>query len=178
MSDAPIRIKRYPNRRFYASHSSSYVSLPEIEELVRSGKDVEIVDSQTGEDLTRVVLMQVIAERHPDKMAMFPAAMLHAMLRANDMVSGFLQDYFRNALSYLDYLHRHGTTSPLQPAQWMKAWLEHWSRPNDSASQPPGTTPHPPDDAAQNDAGQDVAARLRQLEKRIAQLERERPPDA
>jgi polyhydroxyalkanoate synthesis repressor PhaR len=173
MSDAPIRIKRYPNRRFYASHSSSYVSLPEIEEFVRSGMDVEIVDSQTGEDLTRAVLMQVIAERHPEKMAMFPAAMLHAMLRANDVVSGFLQDYFRNALSYLDYLHRHGTTSPLQqPMHWMKAWLDQWSRSSDAGSQSP-KPPTPPDDASE-----DYAARLRQLEERISQLERERTPDA
>jgi polyhydroxyalkanoate synthesis repressor PhaR len=172
MSDAPIRIKRYPNRRFYASHSSSYVSLPEIEELVRSGRDVEIIDSQTGEDLTRAVLMQVIAERHPDKMAMFPSAMLHAMLRANDVVSGFLQDYFRNALSYLDYLHRHGTTSPLQqPVHWMKAWLEHWSRPNDAAAEM-AEAPSPLAEITQ-----DYADRLRQLEQRIAQLERERPPE-
>jgi polyhydroxyalkanoate synthesis repressor PhaR len=172
MSDAPIRIKRYPNRRFYASHSSSYVSLPEIEELVRSGKNVEIVDSQTGEDLTCGVLMQVIAERHPDKMAMFPSAMLHAMLRANDVVTDFLQDYFRNALSYLDYLHRHGTANPLQqPMHWMKAWLEHWSRRVDSTTEPSGPE-------APADTEQDYADRLRQLEQRIAQLEQERLRDA
>jgi polyhydroxyalkanoate synthesis repressor PhaR len=172
MSDSPICIKRYPNRRFYASHSSSYVSLPEIEELVRSGKNVEIVDSQTGEDLTRAVLMQVIAERHPDKMAMFPSAMLHSMLRANDAVSGFLQDYFRNALSYLDYLHRHGTTTPLQqPVHWMKAWLESWSGANDASGEPPNAA-QPPVETAQ-----DYSNRLRELEQRIAQLERERPPE-
>ena len=55
----PIRIKRYPNRRFYASHTSKYVSLPEIEQLIRDGVNVEIVDSQTGEDITRVILMQI-----------------------------------------------------------------------------------------------------------------------
>jgi hypothetical protein len=54
----------------------------------------------------------------------------------------------------------------------MKAWLEHWSRPNDSELQAPGATPQPLDDA-----GQDYAARLRQLEERIAQLEQERSPN-
>ena len=81
MADESIRIKRYPNRRFYASHTSKYVSLPEIEEMIAGGLTVEIVDSQTGEDITRSVLVQIIAERHPDKMAMFPSAMLHACSR-------------------------------------------------------------------------------------------------
>ena len=97
MADEPIRIKRYPNRRFYASHTSKYVSLTEIEQMICDGATVEIVDSQTGEDLTRAVLVQIIAERHPDKIAMFPTAMLHSILRANDVMVDFLHDYFRNS---------------------------------------------------------------------------------
>jgi polyhydroxyalkanoate synthesis repressor PhaR len=168
--EAPIRIKRYPNRRFYASHTSSYVSLAEIEDLVHSGKDVEIIDSQSGEDITRAVLVQMIAERHPDKMAMFPTAMLHAMLRANDMMAGFLQDYFRNSLAYLDYLHRHGSSAPLaQPVHWMKAWLESWSKPTRDAEH---ASPSAEDEAV-GDAHA-FSQRMRQLEERIALLEKER----
>ncbi|HMP05880.1 MAG TPA: polyhydroxyalkanoate synthesis regulator DNA-binding domain-containing protein [Lacipirellulaceae bacterium] len=170
MPDSPIRIKRYPNRRYYASHTSSYLSLAEIEELVRNGHDVEIVDSQSGEDLTRGVLLQMIAENHPDKMAMIPSAMLHAMLRANDVMTGFLRDYFRNALSYLEYLHRHGSSEALvQPVHWMKAWLETWSRPLQSSEPPPDAPPPaPPGDE------EHMAARLRELEERIQQLEHRR----
>lgn len=167
MPEKPIRIKRYPNRRFYASHTSSYLSLAEIENLVRSGKDVEIVDSQTGDDITRAVLVQMIAEGHPDKMAMFPSAMLHAMLRANDVMTGFLRDYFRNSLAYLDYLQQHGASGSLgQPAHWMKAWLESWSKP----------TRGPDGHAAKVEAteGDEIAARMRRLEERIAMLEAER----
>jgi polyhydroxyalkanoate synthesis repressor PhaR len=164
--EAPIRIKRYPNRRFYASHTSSYLSLADIEELVRSGQDVEIVDSQTGEDLTRAILVQVIAEKHPDKMAMFPSAMLHAMLRANDLMTSFLQDYFRNSLAYLDYLQQHGASGALaQPVHWMKAWLERWSKPSgaaDGADEP--TEEH------QGDTH--IAEQIRRLEERIATLEK------
>jgi polyhydroxyalkanoate synthesis repressor PhaR len=165
--ESPIRIKRYPNRRFYASHTSSYLSLGEIEELVRSGKDVEIVDSQSGDDITRSVLVQMIAEGHPEKMAMFPSAMLHAMLRANDMMNGFLRDYFRNSVAYLYYLQQHGAAGSLaQPVHWMKAWLESWSKPaHDSGDQ-----------AANREAGDGdkIAQRIRQLEERIATLESER----
>jgi polyhydroxyalkanoate synthesis repressor PhaR len=185
--EGPIRIKRYPNRRFYASHTSSYLALADIEKLVREGADVEIVDSQTGEDLTRPILVQIIAERHPDKMAMFPAAMLHAMLRANDVVSGFLQDYFRNSLAYLDYLQRHGSSGPLaQPVHWMKAWLERWSKPAGHESAAEATAAATAELGPRHEQSMDMppmeglgerdamAARMHQLEERIAMLERER----
>lgn len=173
MSD-PIRIKRYPNRRFYAGHTKSYVSMADIEALIRNGANVEIVDSQTGEDLTRQLLVQIIAERHPEKMAMFPTAMLHAMLRANDAVASFLQDYFRNSLAYLDYLHQHGAAGTLtQPVHWMKAWLDRWSQPADKGD----SDSREPRDAA-GDAGPALLERISQLEDRIAELERDRDRSA
>ena len=108
MSTEPVRIKRYPNRRYYATHTSRYISLPEIEQLIRNGATVEIVDSQTGEDLTRPILVQIIAEMHPEKIALFPSAMLHSMLRANKVMAEFLQAYFRASLTHLEQLQKHG----------------------------------------------------------------------
>jgi len=170
MADAPIRIKRYPNRRFYASHTSKYVSLTDIEQLIREGRTVEIVDSQTGEELTRAVLVQIISERHPDKIAMFPPAMLHSILRANDVMSNFLHDYFRNSLAYLDYFQKHGASEPLpQPMHWMKAWLDNWS------AVPPG---NPGNGAAAEQADVEnentLQERIARLERRIIELEEER----
>ncbi len=120
-----IQIKRYPNRRYYARNTSQYVSLKEIEELVQNGATVEIRDSQSGENLTRTVLTQIIMERQPDKMSLFPADMLHFIVRSNDAMSGFLRDYFHHSLTYLDYLQRHSTATPFrQPMHWVKAWLD------------------------------------------------------
>jgi polyhydroxyalkanoate synthesis repressor PhaR len=161
VSDEHIRIKRYPNRRFYASHTSKYVSLPEIEALIRDGATVEIVDSQTGDDLTRAVLVQIIAEHHPDKIDMFPPAMLHSILRANDVMVDFLRDYFRNSLAYLDYFQKHGTSSSFEePMPWMKAWLDNW--PIKPAATSPGV-----DES-------ELVERIGRLEQRIAELECER----
>jgi polyhydroxyalkanoate synthesis repressor PhaR len=166
MSTEPIRIRRYPNRRFYATHTSRYISQPEIEKLIRDGATVEISDSQTGEDLTRSVLMQIIAERHPEKIAMFPSAMLHSILRANDVVSDYWREYFRHALAYLDHLQKQGATSPLQqPMHWMKPWLDAWLKPPYANSAPQS---EPPSSA---DAGSDIAERIARLESRIAELE-------
>jgi len=170
VANEPVRIKRYPNRRFYASHTSKYVSLTEIEKLICDGMTVEIIDSQTEEDLTRAVLVQIIAERHPDKIALFPPAMLHSMLRANDVMTEFLHDYFRNSLAYLDYFQKHGATGPLQqPMHWMKAWLDNWS------AEKPGNPGTGEAATRATDAGdQALHERIARLERRIAELEEER----
>jgi polyhydroxyalkanoate synthesis repressor PhaR len=166
MSSEPVRIKRYPNRRFYASNTSRYVSLPEIEQMIRDGATVEIVDSQTGEDLTGTVLVQIIAERHPDKIAIFPAAMLHSILRANDVMADFLREYFRNSIAYLESLQKHGAPLPFeQPMQWMKSWLEQWPVPASAKS-----APNLPVQASSDDE-RELAERIARLEKRLAELE-------
>lgn len=125
MTDGPVLIKRYPNRRYYARNTSKYVSLKEIEEMVKQGQTIEIRDSQTGDDMTQAVLTQIIMERHPERMALFPSDMLHYILRSNDVMLAFLGDYFRHSLTYLDYLQRHSpTATTLVPMNWVKAWLE------------------------------------------------------
>jgi polyhydroxyalkanoate synthesis repressor PhaR len=162
MSEGPIQITRYPNRRFYARNESKYISLQGIEELVRSGQDVEIHDSQTDEDLTRCVLTRIIMERQPEKMRLFPTAMLHFIVRSNEMTSDFLRDYFRHALPYLEYLHRHSAAamSLAQPMHWVKAWLDSIPRLRETNSPKPAA-----DDAAQ------LARRVAELEARLRQLE-------
>jgi polyhydroxyalkanoate synthesis repressor PhaR len=169
MSTEPIRIKRYPNRRFYASHTSRYVSLPEIEQMIRNGATVEIIDSQTGDDITRSVLVQIIAEKHPEKIAMFPAAMLHSILRANDVMTEYLREYFRNSLAYLEYFQKHGASVSFeQPTHWMKAWLDNWP------SQPTAKRAPKTDDNAAPADDREIAERIARLEERIAELEAER----
>jgi polyhydroxyalkanoate synthesis repressor PhaR len=169
MSAEPIRIKRYPNRRYYATHTSRYISLPEIEQIIRDGATVEIVDSQTGDDLTRAILVQIIAEMHPEKIAMFPSAMLHSMLRANKVMSEFLQAYFRNSLTYLEELQKHGAAGSLkQPMQWMKAWFESLPTPPNAKGAPKSKGK-----AASNE-NRGIAKRIARLEERIAELEAER----
>jgi len=173
MAGTPIQIKRYPNRRYYARHTSQYVSLREIEELVESGETVEIRDSQTSEDLTRAVLAQIILERQPDKMSLFPADLLHFIVRSNDAMSGFLRDYFRHSLTYLDYLQRHSTAVPFhQPMHWVKAWLDGIV-PQPSPDQETRETPADPDTGATAD--HQLAQRVRELEERLRKLESPEP---
>ncbi|MFV2066791.1 MAG: polyhydroxyalkanoate synthesis regulator DNA-binding domain-containing protein [Pirellulales bacterium] len=163
MPEERLLIKRYPNRRFYARHLSKYVTLEEIEQLIDDGRTVEIRDSQTGKDLTRAVLAQIIMERQPEKMALFPSAMLHSIVRANDLMSDFLKGYFRDSLTYLEYLQQHGSANPMaQPTHWIKAWFEGLGAAPGERSSPAATS------AA--DAGE-LPQRVEELEQRIRELE-------
>lgn len=188
MSTATVSIKRYPNRRYYSRNSSKYVSLQEIEEMIQAGQTVDIRDSQTGEDLTRAVLTQIIIERQPDKMLLFPTDMLHCILRSNDMMAGFLRDYFGHSLTYLNYLQRHSSTATTlaDPMHWVKAWMESIANgtpagdaspaSNGPVSAEPLLNDPAPSGAVGETSGLEVRAtqlaeRVEQLEARLRQLE-------
>jgi polyhydroxyalkanoate synthesis repressor PhaR len=59
-------LKKYPNRRIYDTETSKFVTLPEIRQMVMDRISLKIVHSKTGTDLTRSVLMQIIAEMEAD----------------------------------------------------------------------------------------------------------------
>ena len=58
----PLLIKRYASRRLYNTETSDYVTLEDIAAFIRDGREVQIVDLKSGDDLTRQYLLQIIAE--------------------------------------------------------------------------------------------------------------------
>ena len=61
-TDKPLLIKRYASRRLYNTETSDYVTLDDIATFIRDGREVQIVDLKSGDDLTRQYLLQIIAE--------------------------------------------------------------------------------------------------------------------
>jgi polyhydroxyalkanoate synthesis repressor PhaR len=59
---AKVTIKKYANRRLYDTESSSYITLDRLAAMVREGREFEVVDAKTGEDITRQVLTQIIVD--------------------------------------------------------------------------------------------------------------------
>ncbi|OIO94833.1 MAG: hypothetical protein AUK03_06165 [Anaerolineae bacterium CG2_30_64_16] len=91
-------IKRYSNRKLYDTDGRHYVSLDSIAALIREGEDVRVVDHETGEDLTTVILTQIIVEQERKRAGFLPRAVLTGLIRAGgDTVS----------------VLRHGLTAPL-----------------------------------------------------------------
>jgi len=99
-----VVIKKYGNRRLYDTSASRYVNLDEIAEMVRNGKDVQVIDAKTGEDLTRATLMQVIAEDSKDQQAGLPLELIRQLIMASDHVGReFIMWYLKSGF---DNYHR------------------------------------------------------------------------
>jgi polyhydroxyalkanoate synthesis repressor PhaR len=74
-------IKKYPNRRLYDTEESRYITLAEVKELVMRAIPFKVVDSQTEDDITRTILLQIIMEQEAGGSPMFTAAMLERFIR-------------------------------------------------------------------------------------------------
>jgi polyhydroxyalkanoate synthesis repressor PhaR len=75
-------LKKYPNRRLYDTHLSSYITLADVKAMVLSAETFEVRDAKTGEDLTRSILLQIILEEEGSGgVPMFSASMLAQVIR-------------------------------------------------------------------------------------------------
>jgi polyhydroxyalkanoate synthesis repressor PhaR len=74
-------IKRYSNRKLYDTKDSSYVTLNQIAEMIRSGEDVQIIDNATKEDKTDVTLALIISEELKARPRGIPLGTLKALIR-------------------------------------------------------------------------------------------------
>jgi len=77
---APIKIKKYANRRLYNTATSSYVTLDTLCQMVKEGKDFEVSDAKTGEDITRSVLTQIIVEEEAKGENLLPIGFLRQLI--------------------------------------------------------------------------------------------------
>ena len=99
MKPAPVVIKKYGNRRLYDPSSSQYVNLDDIAGFIRQGRDVQIVDAKTGQDLTRVTFTQIITEDAKEKPTGLPIDLLRQLIVASDEVrQEFIMWYLKSAL--------------------------------------------------------------------------------
>src|SRR6201996_8237973 len=93
-----IIIKKYANRRLYDTSNSRYINLEDIEAMVRNGKDVQVVDASTGEDITRVTLPQIIVEDAKGHPSGLPLELLRQLIVASDRVGQeFIMWYLKSA---------------------------------------------------------------------------------
>ena len=91
----PLIIKKYENRRLYNTLTSQYINQEQVAQLVREGHDVRVLDAATGEDITRLVLAQIVLDdaKLPD--SVFPLDVLRQMIVASGKATQ------ENALRYM-----------------------------------------------------------------------------
>jgi polyhydroxyalkanoate synthesis repressor PhaR len=97
----PRLIKKYPNRRLYDTVESRYIKLGDVERLVRQGTEIKVIDSQSGEDITRSILIQIITEQEIGGEPLFTTEMLTRFIRFYDeAVHGTFSAYLDQSLRF------------------------------------------------------------------------------
>lgn len=81
-SQKPLLIKRYASRRLYNTESSDYVTLDDIAGFIRAGREVQIIDLKSGDDLTRQYLLQIIADHESRGENVLPLDVLTDLVRS------------------------------------------------------------------------------------------------
>lgn len=88
-------IKKYENRRLYNTETSQYINQEQVAQLVRDGYDVHVIDVATGEDITRLVLAQIVLDDARTPNSVFPLDVLRQMVVASGKATQ------ENALRYM-----------------------------------------------------------------------------
>ncbi len=92
-------IKKYPNRRLYDTEISSYITIEDVRQLIIEGEDFEVRDAKSGEDLTRQVLLQIIAEHEQDGEPMLSTQLLSQIIRFyGDSLQGYMGSYLERSM--------------------------------------------------------------------------------
>lgn len=98
MSELRI-IKKYPNRRLYDTEDSKYITLEDVKKLVLSGVEFCVKDVKTEEDLTRNILLQIIAEQEHGGEPFFSTELLSQIIRSyGDSVQTLAGDYIQKSM--------------------------------------------------------------------------------
>jgi len=177
----PLLVKRYASRRLYNTETSDYVTLDDIARVIRSGREVKIVDLKSGDDLTRQYLLQIIAEHESKGESVLPIAVLTDLVRsyttsAQSVVPHFLTAAFdMMRQSQTQMMQNMGRMNPIaampgfeamqaQQEAFLKAMTGGWS--GAGATGPAGGTA-----AAGGAAGQSPQEELEQIRRELAALQ-------
>jgi polyhydroxyalkanoate synthesis repressor PhaR len=100
-----ILIKKYPNRRLYNTISSKYITISDVAELIKSGHKVEIRDAETDDDMTAIVLTQIIMNKAKKNQGLLPVSLLHLVIQfgenqLHDFFDKYLEKTMENYLLY------------------------------------------------------------------------------
>ncbi len=169
MAQKTVVIKKYENRRLYDTTNSRYVNLEEVAQLLQQGNDVQVIDVATGEDITRLILTQIIVEDAKTQDSSFPLDLLRQMVIASGRVSQESTLNYMKAMLDL-YQNTYRAMAPqLNPFEYMQNLRPgREMRDNEQSSAPAPEPPKGRDKTARNADTEEV----KELKKRLAELEK------
>ena len=164
MERKPIVIKKYENRRLYDTANSRYVNLDEVAQMVQEGREVQVLDASTGDDLTRLVLTQIVVEQAKTPGSAFPLDILRQMVAATNRAGQEAALSYAKAMFDLYQNAYRSMPSPLNPFGLMPV----------PGAQPPANTtevaPPPAETSGRGGESVDLKQRVEELESLVARL--------
>jgi len=164
-SPQPLIIKKYENRRLYNTVTSQYINQEQVAQLVRDGYDVRVIDATSGEDITRLILAQIVLDDVKTPDSVFPLDVLRQMVVASGKATQ------ENALRYMKMMMEmyqeayRALPTPLNPFGLMPAM---W--PQSTAKDQPASTTSPASGAGHG-AGATEGFEVEELRRRVEELE-------
>jgi len=187
--DKTVELRRYPSRKLYNRTTSSYIRLSEVADMVRQGATIRVEDTETGEDVTRQVLLQIIMDQEGQASGtILSAGLMMDMIRMHQSrASEIMTGLFEQSVAFLraqqeQLSHRVTGAIPgamaspwniFDPAaiqemhrEYQSRLVSFWSGPARPKAAPPaaGSGQEPVSDADELSA---LRARLEELERRI-----------
>ena len=166
-------IKRYTNRKLYDPQESRYVTLEELEEMIRAGREIAVTDATTGEDLTAMVLAQIILEKARRRRPSLPTAFLHQLIQYGEAWQDFAVASLKTSLEGI-------MTSQREADRILREWTAGcgWMPPAQRApvqrTPAAGTTPTVSQELTE--LRQEIAVLREQLQRLAARLPQEPAP--
>jgi polyhydroxyalkanoate synthesis repressor PhaR len=173
-----LLIKRYASRRLYNTETSDYVTLEDIAGFIRDGREVQIIDLKSGDDLTRQYLLQIIAEHESRGENVLPVNILNDLVRsystqATSSVPQFLAasfDMFRDSQSkWVEQMSRSNPMAGLSGFEAVQAQQEAFLKamipPVGETSEPRQSTPR--DGKEDLD---DIRKQLSELQEKLSRM--------
>ncbi len=100
-----VLLKKYANRRLYDTERSAYVTLTQVSDMIKEGRQVQVIDAKTEEDVTAFILTQVIVEEGKNNKTLLPVPLLHLIIQyGENVLSEFFDKYLELTIkNYLNY---------------------------------------------------------------------------
>jgi polyhydroxyalkanoate synthesis repressor PhaR len=130
-------IRKYSNRRLYDTVGSRHVTLDDLRQLIVSGEKIKVIDDKSGEDLTRSVLLQIIAEQEQFGSPVLGAELLEMIIRfyggpMQALLSRYLEQAFTTMLRQQEAMHLEiakALQTPLAPlTELARKNVEMWDQ--------------------------------------------------
>lgn len=149
------KLKKYPNRRLYDMTDSKYVTVGDVRELITAGETIQVIDSRDGTDLTRSVLLQILAEQEAEGHGtVLTNRVIEQMIRfygdqLGSVAARYIEQSILAFLNHQEQMQNHlRQLNNLNPLNMMRQAFEAespfnaWNPQNPPAPQ----TPEPPED--------------------------------